>query len=95
VVTAVLLVWAGVGTATGFPHWWELTLYSTTSSVTVIMLFAIQHTQHREQLVTQRKLDELVLAQPQADNHLIGAESASDDELAELELHPGRIQGNQ
>lgn len=45
------------------------------------MVFVIQHTQAREQLVTQRKLDELLAAVPRADNSVIGLEEASDDEL--------------
>jgi low affinity Fe/Cu permease len=88
-VAVVLLGWGVLGALTRFPHWWELTLYSSTSSLTVIMVFAIQHTQHREQLVTQRKLDELVRVQPEADNDLIGAETVADEELAGLvELNP-------
>jgi low affinity Fe/Cu permease len=45
---------------------------------------AIQHTQRREQLVTQRKLDELVRAQPGADDRVVAAESATDAELDRL-----------
>ncbi len=69
---------------TGFPGWWETVLYSTAASVTVVMVFAIQHTQRREQMVTQRKLDELLRALPEADDQLIAAEGASDDELEAL-----------
>jgi len=69
----------------GFPDWWETVLYSTASSVTVVMVFAIQHTQRREQFVTQRKLDELLRAQPGADGRLIAAEAAHDEELEALE----------
>jgi low affinity Fe/Cu permease len=76
--------WFVVGVWAGFPDWWETVLYSTTASVTVVMVFAIQHTQSREQLVTQRKLDELLRAQPGADDHLIAAEVASDEELDAL-----------
>ena len=76
--------WAVVGVLTGFPGWWETVLYSTAASVTVVMVFAIQHTQHREQMVTQRKLDELLRALPEADDQLIAAEGASDDELDAL-----------
>ena len=46
--------------------------------------FAIQHTQRREQLVIQRKLDELVRAQPDADDRMIAAEGATDAQLDEL-----------
>jgi low affinity Fe/Cu permease len=83
-VAAVLAVWTVVGIIAGFPSWWQIVLYSTTSAVTVVMVFAIQHTQHREQLVTQRKLDELLHAQPGADDRMIAAESATDKELDEL-----------
>ena len=68
----------------GLSEWWETVLYSTTASITVVMVFAIQHTQAREQVVTQRKLDELLRAQPEADDHLIAAEVASDEELEAL-----------
>ena len=59
-------------------------MQTTTAAVTVVMVFAIQHTQRREQLVIQRKLDELVRAQPQADDRMIAAETATDAELDEL-----------
>jgi low affinity Fe/Cu permease len=45
------------------------------------MVFVLQHTQSRQQAVTQRKLDELLRALPSADNRLIALEVASDDEL--------------
>jgi low affinity Fe/Cu permease len=83
-VAGMLLVWFVVGVVTQFPSWWQIALYSTTSAVTVVMVFAIQHTQHREQLVTQRKLDELVHALPGADDRMIAAESATDAELDDL-----------
>ena len=83
-VATVLLAWGVLGAFVGFPHWWEVTLYSTTSVVTVVMLFAIQHTQRREQIVTQSKLDELLHAEPEADDRMIAAEVADDAELHDL-----------
>ena len=83
-MACVVAGWVVVGAVTGFPRWWETVLYSTAASVTVVMVFAIQHTQHREQMVTQRKLDELVRALPEADDQLIAAEGATDDELDAL-----------
>jgi low affinity Fe/Cu permease len=84
IVACVVAGWAVVGAVVGFPRWWQTILYSTAASVTVVMVFAIQHTQHREEMVTQRKLDELLRALPEADDRLIAAESASDDELEAL-----------
>ena len=80
----MLVAWGVVGAIVGFPHWWEVALYSTTSAATVLMVFAIQHTQRREQVVTQTKLDELLRAQPEADDRMIAAELADDEELREL-----------
>ena len=93
-VACCVAAWIVVGAFAGFPRWWETVLYSSTASVTVIMVFAIQHTQGREQVVTQRKLDELLRAQPGADDHLIAAEAASDEELealAHLNSHDRRL----
>lgn len=83
-VAVVVAIWIGVGVAVEFPRWWETVLYSTTSAITVVMVFVIHHTQRREQLVTQRKLDELLRAQPDADDRLIAAEGAPDEELEAL-----------
>jgi low affinity Fe/Cu permease len=83
-VATAVVVWGGVGVATGFPHWWEVGLYATSTSITLVMVFAIQHTQARQEMAIQRKLDELLRAMPAADNALIAAEDAPDDELDAL-----------
>jgi low affinity Fe/Cu permease len=76
-----VLGWVAVGLATDFPDWWEKVLYASSSSVTLVMVFAIQHTQTRQQSATQRKLDELLRAQPAADDSVIAVEEAPDHEL--------------
>ena len=84
IAAAAILAWVLFGIALGFPSWWDNVLYVASSSVTVVMVFALQHTQARQQAVTQRKLDELLRAQPTADDRLIALEQASDDELVAL-----------
>ncbi len=84
VVAGMVLAWVVVGATTGFPGWWATVLYSVSSSITLVMGFAIQHTQARQQSATQRKLDELLRAQPHAHNRLIAVEKAPDHELAAL-----------
>jgi low affinity Fe/Cu permease len=49
------------------------------------MLFVIQHTQSRQQIATQLKLDELILASPRADDLLVKIENSEDSELIERE----------
>ena len=78
---ALVLSWLVVGLLASFPPWWQTTLYSVTGSVTFVMVFAIQHTQARQQSATQRKLDELIRAIGGADDRLIALEEAGDEEL--------------
>lgn len=49
------------------------------------MVFAIQHTQGREQAATQRKLDELMPALPGADDSLMMLEEASREVMLDVE----------
>lgn len=80
----LVLTWLVVGLVTSFPSWWETVLYSVTASVTFVMVFAIQHTQARQQSATQRKLDELLRAMATADDRVIAVEEAPDEELQAL-----------
>ena len=78
------LAWICVGLTFGFGGDWQAGLTCTTSIVTVVMLFAIQHLQSREQSATQRKLDEILRSLPGTDNRLIAVEERSDEELEVL-----------
>lgn len=49
--------------------------------VTLILIFAVQHTQARDQKATHRKLDELIVAMPATDRRFIRLEQATDDEI--------------
>jgi low affinity Fe/Cu permease len=55
------------------------------SGVTVVMVFVLQHTQQRQQVALQVKLNEIVRALPRADDRLIAVEMSSDDELVDVE----------
>lgn len=85
-VASLTALWLVAGFVLGFPAWWNSVLYTVTSSITLVMVFVIQHTQARQQAATQRKLDELVRALPAANNRLIAVEAAASDvELENLE----------
>ena len=49
------------------------------------MVFAIQHTQAREQAATQRKLDELIRALPGASEKLMMLEEAPKEVMQKVE----------
>lgn len=63
----------------------EYAFTAVASGITLVMVFVIQHTQSRQQLALQVKLDELLRALPQADDRYVHIEVSPDDELLELE----------
>lgn len=64
---------------------WLTRLQAVASIASLVLLFALHHTQHRDQIALQRKVDELIQATPGADNRLLHLESASDDTLNEMD----------
>lgn len=74
-----------VGGAIGFPGGWVAGFEISASMVTIVMLFAIQHTQGREQVAVQRKLDEILRALPGADESLMLLEEAPPSAMHDLE----------
>jgi low affinity Fe/Cu permease len=84
-VAAVLVSAFIVGIILGFPEGWVIAFESGTSAVTLAMVFVIQHTQSREQAATQRKLDELLRALPEARSGLIMLEEASEETMQRVE----------
>ena len=79
-VSAVLL-----GAILGFSSAWTAGFEVGTSFLTLLMVLIIQHTQGREQTATQRKLDELLRALPQAEDTLIMLEEQSDETMQAVE----------
>jgi len=69
----------------GFPQAWEVAFSTIASAITLVMVFVLHHAQRREQAATQLKLDELIRALPQADDHYVHVQASQDEELRELE----------
>jgi low affinity Fe/Cu permease len=84
-VAVVLVACALAAVVFGVPNSWLAKFSAGAAAITLVMVFVIQHTQSREQMATQLKLDELIRALPRADDHLVHVEDGSDDELRELE----------
>jgi low affinity Fe/Cu permease len=86
-ITADVL-WVLFSLAFEFPTRLEVGFQTVVAAITLAMVFVIQHTQARQEAVTQRKLDEILRALPAADNSLITLEEAPDSELrAVTEVH--------
>jgi low affinity Fe/Cu permease len=87
-VVAGLVLVAGLaaGGALRFSTRWESGFSVGMGVITLMMVFVIQHTQAREQIATQRKLDELLRALPEAESGLMLLEEASEDEMRDVEM---------
>jgi low affinity Fe/Cu permease len=85
-LTAVLLVliWAVTGPLFAYSDTWQLVINTSTTIVTFLMVFLIQHTQNRDTMAVQLKLAELIMAATEAENRLATAEDLSEEELEEL-----------
>ena len=85
-LTAAILVilWALTGPLFGYSDTWQLVINTSTTIVTFLMVFLIQHTQNRDTLALQAKLAELIIAMRGAKNDVATIEDLSEEELEEL-----------
>jgi low affinity Fe/Cu permease len=79
-----VLVWAATGPLFGYSDTWQLVINTSTTIVTFLMVFLIQHTQNRDTLAVQLKLAELIIAVREAKNEVAVAEDLSVEELEQL-----------
>src|SRR5262245_56425967 len=84
IAVALVLVWAASGPLFGYSDTWQLVINTSTTIVTFLMVFLIQHTQNRDTMAIQLKLAELIIAAQGAENRLAAAEDMSEEELEEL-----------
>lgn len=84
-VVAIFALMIVLGIILGFPKTWVITFEIAVSIVTLLMVFTIQHTQGREQVATQRKLDELLRATPGAAESLMMLEEAPREFMMQVE----------
>jgi low affinity Fe/Cu permease len=83
---AVVLVvtWALTGPLFNYSDTWQLVINTSTTIVTFLMVFLIQHTQNRDTLALQLKLAELIIAAKGAENRLATAEDMTAEDLERL-----------
>ncbi|HZM76654.1 MAG TPA: low affinity iron permease family protein [Candidatus Limnocylindrales bacterium] len=79
----------GAVSAEGYDEHWHWILHSTGAGVALIMVFVIQYTNHRQAKAILLKLDELLRADAEARDAIIGVEKKSigKQERLEQQMH--------
>jgi low affinity Fe/Cu permease len=82
---ALVVAWLAFGPVIGFSDTYQLIINTTTSVITFVMVFAIQHTTNRETRAINLKLDELIEVIQGTDRRLVGIEEKSDETIKGLQ----------
>ena len=79
--TLVIIIWGITGPIFGFSDTWQLVINTGTTIITFLMVFVIQHSQNKDTLAIQLKLNELIAASCDASNRLVAIEELTEEEL--------------
>ncbi|WP_233859953.1 low affinity iron permease family protein [Paraburkholderia sp. HD33-4] len=79
-----VIAWIVTGPIFHYSDGWQLVINTGTTIVTFLMVFLIQQSQNKDSVALHLKLNELLASHRPADNHLIGIEDASEEELRRL-----------
>ena len=84
IAIAALIAWLVSGPFLGFSDTWQLIINTSTTIITFLTVFLIQHTQNKNDRATQLKLDEILHSIPSARNDFIDLEDMDEDKLKKL-----------
>ena len=87
IATLVIIVWAITGPIFKFSDTWQLVINTGTTIITFLMVFVIQHSQNKDTVAIQLKLNELIAASHEASTRLIAIEELTDGELEALKKY--------
>src|SRR3984885_3167622 len=81
----IVIVWGVSGPVFGYSDTWQLVINTGTTIITFLMVFLLQHTQNRDTRVIQLKLDELIRANKDARNALLGLEELTEADMRQIQ----------
>jgi low affinity Fe/Cu permease len=87
VASASCVLWAVTGPLFHYSDTWQLVINTGTTVLTFLMVFVLQHSQNRDSIAIQAKLDELIMHTKDARNDLIEAEKLTEEEVELLRQH--------
>jgi low affinity Fe/Cu permease len=77
----VIIIWGVSGPIFKFSDTWQLVINTGTTIITFLMVFIIQHSQNKDTMAIQLKLNELIASNASCSNRLIDIEDLTEDEL--------------
>jgi low affinity Fe/Cu permease len=84
IALGAIFVWLISGPVLGFSDTWQLIINTSTTIVTFLTVFLIQHTQNKNDRATQLKLDEIIHSIKSARNDFIDLEDLTEEKLIKL-----------
>ncbi len=91
IAVSLIIIWAATGPIFGFSDTWQLVINTGTTIITFLMVFIIQHSQNKDTLALQLKLNELIYSMRDANNELVDAEELGEEDLKSLRAHYEKI----
>jgi len=80
----IIITWALLGPLFNYSDTWQLVINTGTTIITFLMVFVIQHSQNKDTVALQLKLNELIAVNSHASNRLIDVEELTSEELETL-----------
>ncbi len=84
IALVIIIVWGVTGPIFNFSNTWQLVINTGTTIITFLMVFVIQHSQNKDTVAIQLKLNELIAANCDASNRLVAIEDLTDEELTAI-----------
>lgn len=81
IATIIIILWGITGPVFHFSDTWQLVINTGTTIITFLMVFVIQHSQNKDTIALQLKLNELIASNSRASNRLISIEELTEEEL--------------
>lgn len=86
IAIVIVVLWAVTGPIFKYSDTWQLVMNTTSSIITFLMVFVIQHTENKDMIALQVKLDALI-EKSEVTNKLIDIEELSDEELEKIKVY--------
>lgn len=82
-----VVLWGLTGPVFHYSDTWQLVINTSTTIITFIMVFVIQHSQNKDTVAMQIKLNELIAVNKEASNRLVDIEDLTEEELQVLKKY--------